>query len=140
MKLCNWPVCICLLAILSMMGCSTNGQPERSGGRPGAIPAEKILIVYLSRTKNTKAVAEIIQKQTGGRLVALKLKNPYPEDYRTTVDQVAGENASGFLPPLATVIDSIEKYDLIFLGFPTWGMQPRRRSDTAAGKKLFEPI
>ncbi|WP_229214095.1 flavodoxin family protein [Dyadobacter flavalbus] len=88
-----------------------------------AVQAEKILIVYLSRTKNTKAVAEIIQKQTGGRLVALELQNPYPQDYQTTVDQVARENASGFLPPLATVIDSIEKYEMIFLGFPTWGMQ-----------------
>lgn len=84
---------------------------------------EKILIVYLSRTKNTKAVAEIIHKKVGGDLVSLELVRPYPEHYQTTVNQVANENASNFLPPLKTKIDSIEKYDLIFLGFPTWGMQ-----------------
>lgn len=43
--------------------------------------AEKILIVYLSRTNNTKAIAEIIHQELGGDLVALELENPYPADY-----------------------------------------------------------
>ena len=84
---------------------------------------DKILIVYLSRTNNTKAIAEIIQENVGGTLVALELKNPYPEDYKTIVEQVAKENETGFLPPLKTKIDSIQKYDVVFVGFPTWGMQ-----------------
>ena len=37
---------------------------------------KKILIVYLSRTNNTKAIAEMIHKNVGGTLVALELKNP----------------------------------------------------------------
>jgi flavodoxin len=81
------------------------------------------LIVYLSRTNNTKALAEIIHEHVGGKLVALELKNPYPEDYKAIVDQVVKENESGFLPPLKTKIDSIQKYDVVFVGFPTWGMQ-----------------
>lgn len=84
---------------------------------------DKVLIVYLSRTNNTKAIAEMIQKRVGGTLVALELVNPYPKDYRQIVDQVASENASGFLPPLKTKIEDIENYDVVFLGFPTWGMQ-----------------
>lgn len=85
--------------------------------------SKKILIVYLSRTKNTKAIAEIIHENTGGTLVALELANPYPEDYRATVDQVAKENETGYLPPLKTQIDNIQQYDMVFVGFPTWGMQ-----------------
>ena len=85
--------------------------------------SEKILIVYLSRTNNTKAIAEIIHEHVGGKLVALELKNPYPEDYKAIVDQVVKENESGFLPPLKTRIDSIQKYNVVFVGFPTWGMQ-----------------
>ena len=85
--------------------------------------ASKVLIVYLSRTNNTKAIAEIIHEYLGGTLLALELKNPYPEDYRAIVDQVVKENESGFLPPLKTKIDSIQKYDIVFVGFPTWGMQ-----------------
>lgn len=84
---------------------------------------KKILIVYLSRTNNTKAIAEIIQRNVGGKLVPLELQKPYPENYQQTVQQVVDENASGYLPPLKTKIDSIEKYDVVFIGFPTWDMQ-----------------
>lgn len=84
---------------------------------------DKILIVYLSRTNNTKAIAQIIHKNVGGTLVALELKSPYPENYKATVEQVVKENESGYLPPLKTKIDSIEKYDIVFVGFPTWDMK-----------------
>jgi len=87
------------------------------------VSPEKILIVYLSRTNNTKAIAEIIHNNVGGTLVALELEQPYPEDYRATVQQVVKENETGFLPPLKTKIDSIKKYDVVFVGFPTWGMK-----------------
>ncbi|MEZ2415547.1 flavodoxin family protein [Muriicola sp. E247] len=83
---------------------------------------DDILIVYLSRTNNTKTVAEIIQNEVGGDLVALELVEPYPQNYQAIVQQVAEENKTGFLPPLKTQID-MDKYDTIFLGFPTWGMQ-----------------
>jgi flavodoxin len=84
---------------------------------------KKMLIVYLSRTKNTKTVAEIIQKNIGGDLVELILENPYPENYKAIVEQVTNENETGFLPPLKTKIENIEKYDVVFIGFPTWGMK-----------------
>ena len=87
------------------------------------MPPEKILIVYLSRTNNTKAIAEIIQKQVGGTSVSLELEKPYPENYQQTVQQVVKELETGYLPPLKTKVDSIEKYDVVFIGFPTWDMQ-----------------
>ncbi len=65
----------------------------------------------------------MIHKQVAGKLVALELLTPYPENYRTTVEQVVSENETGYLPPLKTKIDSMEKYEIIFLGFPTWGMK-----------------
>ncbi|WP_313190124.1 flavodoxin [Sphingobacterium sp.] len=81
------------------------------------------MIVYLSRTKNTKVLAEIIQQKTAGRIVAIEIETPYPEHYPTMVDQVAEENRTGYLPPLKTKIQNLESYDIIFVGFPTWGMQ-----------------
>jgi flavodoxin len=39
------------------------------------------------------------------------------------VEKVARENEAGDLPLLKTKIDRIEQYDVVFLGFPTWGMQ-----------------
>jgi flavodoxin len=88
-----------------------------------SVNRDKILIVYLSRTGNTKAVAEMIEKKVGGTLIPLELKTPYPEDYRTTVAQVVRENETGYLPPLKTVIGNISKYEVVYIGFPTWGMK-----------------
>lgn len=88
------------------------------------LPLEKrVLIVYLSRTNNTKAIAEIIHRDVGGRLVALELETPYPADYQTTVHQVVHEDETGYLPPLKTKIERIEQYNVLFLGFPTWNMR-----------------
>lgn len=95
---------------------------QKETGNPNDSDPKKILIVYLSRTNNTKTVAEIIHEKVGGDLVALELENPYPENYRAIVEQVASENESGFLPPLKTKVDT-DRYDTIFIGFPTWGMQ-----------------
>jgi flavodoxin len=106
------------IGLCTASGCS-NAQPIAAD----RTSAEKILIVYLSRTNNTKIIAEMIQQNTGGKLVALELVTPYPDDYRATVEQVVHENETGFLPPLKTRIDSIQQYDVIFVGFPTWGMK-----------------
>lgn len=107
---------VCLLS-----GCSQAQNPptEKTEG----LKDKNVLIVYLTRTKNTKAIAQIIHKNVGGKLVELELQTPYPEDYRAIVAQVADENDTGFLPPLKTKIDNIAQYDVIFIGFPTWGMQ-----------------
>ena len=105
-----------------MLSASASCQEKQTRAETVAYPnPDSVLIVYLSRTNNTKAIAEIIQRSMGGTIVALELETPYPEDYKAIVDQVANENATGFLPALKTKV-SIEKYDLIFLGFPTWGM------------------
>lgn len=103
-----------VLAILFFPYCSS-AQHAKSDN--------KILIVYLSRTNNTKTIAEIIHQNVGGTLVSLELEKPYPENYGATVQQVVRENETGYLPPLKTRIDSMEQYDLVFVGFPTWGMK-----------------
>jgi len=103
-----------LLTALLMASTGAKGQPPST---------QKILIVYLSRTHNTQAIAEIIHKYMGGTLVSLELEKPYPENYQQTVQQVVHENETGYLPPLKTKIDSIQHYDIIFVGFPTWDMQ-----------------
>ena len=118
-------VAVLLLTILTVLclasGASRAQQPAANSQR---VPTEKnTLVVYLSRTNNTKAIAEIIHQKIGGTLVALELETPYPADYRATVQQVVRENETGYLPPLKTKIEHIDQYDFVFLGFPTWGMQ-----------------
>jgi flavodoxin len=84
--------------------------------------SKKVLIVYLTRTNNTKSVAEMIQSKMGGDLLQIEPKNPYPKDYQKHVEQVDDENEREYLPPLKNEI-KISGYDIIFIGFPTWDMQ-----------------
>jgi flavodoxin len=104
-----------LLTALVMNSCFATSQEEGM--------KKQILIVYLSRTHNTRAVAEMIHQHVGGDLVALELVTPYPENYRQTVEQVQREGEAGFRPVLKTKIESMTNYDVVFVGFPTWGMQ-----------------
>lgn len=115
-------ILILLMMTFGLSGSCTGAQQQSKNGHD-SLSRKNILIVYLSRTNNTRAIAEIIHQNVGGKLVALELVNPYPENYRATVTRVEQENKSGFLPALKTRIDSIERYDVVFVGFPTWGMQ-----------------
>ena len=103
--------------------CSPSGTINKNAKADSTVDSNKILIVYLSRTNNTKAIAEIIHRNVGGKLVAIELETPYPENYEVTVQQVVKENETGYLPPLRTKIDTIQNYDVVFVGFPTWGMK-----------------
>ena len=118
-------VLICSLLIAAgLYGASGLASAQRpSTGPSSRPPSERILVVYLSRTNNTRAVAEFIRDRTGGTLVALELVTPYPSDYAAHVAQVVRENETGYLPPLATTIERMDRYDVVFIGFPTWGMQ-----------------
>ena len=90
--------------VICLLSAATAAQQIPTKGQ--GLPADKkILIVYLSRTNNTKAVADIIHEKLGGKLVALELQTPYPANYHATVQQVVRENETGYLPPLKTVID-----------------------------------
>ena len=112
-----------LAFFLLISACSSSQTKDFNAETDDTKSLDKVLIVYLSRTNNTKAIAEIIHKNTGGTLVALELEKPYPENYQATVQQVVRENETGYLPPLKTKIDSLQNYDVVFVGFPTWGMK-----------------
>lgn len=103
-----------------LASCQSNEKVDLENANPNV---EKVLIIYLSRTQNTKAVAQMIHQKVGGTIIEIDVENPYPTDYKTMVAQVQEENETNFLPVLKTKIEDIEQYDTIFLGFPTWGMQ-----------------
>src|SRR3982750_2160273 len=104
-----------LALIVFLSACSSSQKKDTNVQINSSVSPDKILIVYLSRTNNTKTIAEIIQRHVGGKLVALELETPYPQNYRETVQQVVQENESGYLPPLKTKIDSIRNFDVVFV-------------------------
>ncbi|BDR55997.1 flavodoxin family protein [Xylocopilactobacillus apis] len=82
----------------------------------------KTLIVYYSRSGNTKAVAKIIQSKVGGDLVQIETSDPRPTNYRKEVEQNVQEQNNNTLPKLKTSIKNFNSYKRIFIGTPTWNM------------------
>lgn len=81
----------------------------------------KTLIVYYTwHNGNTKRIAEMIQKATGGDICAIETVKPYPEVYRKASDQAKKEVETGFEPEIRPVPYDINDYDQIVIGTPTW--------------------
>ena len=69
---------------------------------------------------NTQYVAALIQQATGGDLFLIEAAKKYPADYDET-DQLGGkENRERSRPALASHVDDIAGYDMIYLGYPNW--------------------
>ena len=82
--------------------------------------AEHILIVYFTRSGNTKKIASRIQHEIGGIMHEIHPEAPYPDSYNAVVDQAKVEIHSGFKPALESTIKNVETYDTIFVGSPNW--------------------
>lgn len=94
----------------------------------------KPLIVYYSRKGenywdgqirslpkgNTEVVAEMIADITGGDLFEIDTVQPYAAGYRDCVQQAVTEFRQNARPALKAYPDSLDGYDVIFVGYPNW--------------------
>ena len=80
----------------------------------------KVLIVYFSHTGNTRTIAGYIHDMVESDMVELKTEDTYTDDYDTLLSQIRQEVADKYCPPLATRIENISPYDVIFVGYPIW--------------------
>lgn len=79
-----------------------------------------ILVVYYSLFGNTKNLALEITRQTNGTLRELIPIKNYSFDYNTAVKEVRNEISRGFCPKLIAGNESIDDYDIVFIGTPNW--------------------
>lgn len=91
---------------------------------------KKVLVVFFSRTGenyavgniekgNTHIIAEMIAKETGGKLFQIETVKAYPNEYKACVDIAKTEKENKARPEIKGDID-VEEYDVIFLGYPNW--------------------
>lgn len=94
----------------------------------------KNLIVYYSRKGenywngsvknlakgNTETVAEFIKEAVGGDLFEVETVTPYSEDYFTCTKQAKEELQTNARPQIKRVLESINEYDNVFVGYPNW--------------------
>lgn len=69
---------------------------------------------------NMQYMAMIIQDAIGGELFRIETTEEYPLEHETLVNQAKEEQNEEVRPELATHIENVEQYDIIFLGYPNW--------------------
>lgn len=69
---------------------------------------------------NCQFIAQAIQQAVGGDLFAIKTVQNYPETHQPLLDFVYDELRQNVRPELFSVIENLEDYDVIFLGYPNW--------------------
>lgn len=106
-----------LLPLAAGLGVSASSSVAQQRSSKG-----KALVAYFSRTGNTRVVANQIRRALGADLFEIQPAEPYPEDYEATVSQAQRERGTGHEPPLTATVPNAGSYDVIFLGFPIWGM------------------
>ena len=69
---------------------------------------------------NNQYIAQIIQRETGGDLFRIETVQEYPTTHDALLDFAYEEKAEDARPELASQIENLDSYDVIFLGFPNW--------------------
>jgi len=100
------------LSLIVLLGTNVKAQTSSD--------SVKILLAYYSRTGNTQNVANQIHEIVGGDMVKIETVKAYPTDRDSILAQVIDELYSGYKPALSTIVENIEKYDLIIIGHPIW--------------------
>ena len=97
------------------------------------------LIAYFSRTAqnyfggrlknisvgNTEQAARILEKITGADMFKIEPVQPYSKDYNICISQAQEDQRRNARPELTHYPESIDQYDVIYLGYPNyWGTMP----------------
>lgn len=109
-----------ITALAGLTIASTVPVPSAAG--TGSVQNKsRTLVVYFSRSGNTRVIAGVIHRSLTTDLFEIEPGTPYPEDYFQTVEQAKQERAHGTLPALKNNIGDFARYETVYLGFPIWG-------------------
>ena len=90
----------------------------------------KVLVAYFSATGTTKGVAEIITGNMGADIYEIVPQEPYTDadldwhddSSRSTIEM----NDRSCRPEISGAVEDMERYDIVFIGYPIWwGEAPR---------------
>lgn len=98
-----------------------NDENEPGGNEDGA--DGRYLVVYCSRTGNTERMAQTIRSTLNCDIIAVEPETPYDEDYNAMLDRAQAELdaiGQGNYPAITTSVESLEDYDIVFVGYPIW--------------------
>ena len=98
---------------------------------------KKSIIIYFSRADenyavgyiekgNTEVIAEYIKELTNADIFKVERKMPYAKDYQTCIKEAKEEIDNDERPNIINTLNSIDEYDVIYVGGPIyWGYLPQ---------------
>ncbi len=114
---------------------------DESGAAGGETGSSNILVAYFSVPEtdgvdtvagasrvvvegqvlgNCQYVAQLISEATGGEMFRIETVQEYPGSHDPLLEFAYNERAEDARPELATQIENLDSYDVIFLGYPNW--------------------
>ena len=115
-------IAITAAAVTSLMACGKKASTEAAVSNQEAAP--KVLVAYFSATGTTKAAAEKVANATEAELFEIKPTEAYSAadlDWTVKTSRCCRENDNPqSRPAFEKSKESLDGYDLIFLGFPNW--------------------
>lgn len=79
-----------------------------------------ILIAYFSWSGHTKQIAEEIHAQVGGDMFEIQPEIPYTDNINELSAIALQEQRNNVRPALNTHVADMDKYDIVFIGYPCW--------------------
>lgn len=73
-----------------------------------------------NKAGNTQTVAQYIQEETGGTLFEIVPERNYPVSHTECSAIAQQEVKDNARPALASHVEDMEKYSIVFVGFPIW--------------------
>ncbi len=105
---------------------------------PGELKGRRILIAYYSWSGTTKGVAEGIQKEVGGDLYVIEPSESYAGSHGEVSKRAKKEQDEKYRPKLKNPLPDMERYDVVFLGYPIWWYQEPMVVDSFLEKNRWE--
>ena len=85
-----------------------------------------VLVAFFSRTGTTEEAAQRIQELTGADFIEIEAADPYPSSYSAALSRAQRELNQDTRPAVATTVENMAQYDVVYIGYPIWcGYAPR---------------
>lgn len=84
------------------------------------VPQNTVLILYYSQTGATASVANQLKSCMDADIEEIICEEPYSGDFEATIERCKKEHEKGETPAIKPIKADVQKYDIIFLGYPIW--------------------
>jgi len=109
---------IIIFSLVCFMMVACGNKKENTGNAD--TPEKSVLVLYYSQTGATASVANQIKSCLNADIEEIVCEEPYDGDFGATIERSKNEREKGEMPAIKPIASDVQKYDIIFLGYPIW--------------------